>query len=142
MPERLGDLLLVGTLEGSDAMARVNRLHGTDIGLVSAYIAEYARALNSNRNGDEWLTVWVGGTESPDAAVDLMRRMTEGIERGGSGFSNLQRLTISGHEVFRVAGPGGEHFFYISWEQRERVVWLTLGADDALPILEQAVRNF
>ncbi len=142
MPERLGDLLLVGTLEGSDAMARVNQLHGTDIELVNAYIAEYARASNSNRNGDEWLTVWVGGTESTDAAADLMRRMTEGIERGGSGFSNLQRLTISGHEVLRVAGPGGQHFFYISREQRESVVWLILEAHDALPILEQAVQDF
>ena len=116
-------------------MARIGRLHGTDIELVSAYIAEYA-------HGNERLTVWVGRAESRDAAVELSRRMIEGIEKGGSGFSNLQRLTIAGHEVFRVDGHGGEHFFYISREQRERVVWLTLEAADALPILEQALKTF
>ena len=77
-----------------------------------------------------------------EIAAGLTRRMINGIEKGGSGFSNLQRLTIAGHEVFRVDGPDGEHFFYTSREQRERVVWLTVEAADALPILEQVVKNF
>jgi hypothetical protein len=68
--------------------------------------------------------------------------MMEGLENGGSGFNNLQRLTIADHEVFQVDGAGGEHFFYTSREQRERVVWLTIEAADALPILEQVVKAF
>ncbi len=135
VPERLGTLQLIGTIGGSEAMARIGRLHGTDIELVSAYIVEYV-------HGTERGTVWVGRAESRDAAAELIRRMIEGIEKGGSGFSNLQRLTVAGHEVFRVDGPGGEHFFYSSREQRERVVWLTIEAADALPILEQAVKTF
>ncbi len=142
VPQRLGTLELIGTIEGSEALAQVNRLHGADIELVSVYIAEYAHASSPYHSGDERLTVWVGRTESRDAAAELTRRMTEGIERGGSGFSNLQRLTIADHEVFRVEGPGGEHFFYSSREQRERVVWLTVEAADPLPILEQALKNF
>ncbi len=135
VPERLGTLELIGTIEGSEAMVRINRLHGTDIKLVSAYIAEYAR-------GNERVTVWVGRAENKDAAAELTRRMIKAIERGGSGFSNLQRLTIAGHEVFRVDGPGGEHYFYISGEQGERIVWLTVEDADSLPILEQALENF
>ena len=135
VPERLGTLELIGSVEGSKALAQIQRLHGTDIELVSAYIVEYA-------HGNERSAIWVGITESRDAAAGLTRRMIEGIEKGDSGFNNLQRLTIAGHEVFRVDGPGGEHFFYISREQRERVVWLTVKATDVLPILEQALKNF
>ncbi len=135
VPERLGMLELIGTIEGSEAMARIGRLHGTDIKLVSAYIVEYA-------NDNERVTVWVGRAESSNAGAELTKRMLQAIGKGGSGFSNLQQLSIAGHEVFRVDGPGGEHFFYSSREQRERVVWLIVEAADALPILEQALKAF
>lgn len=68
--------------------------------------------------------------------------MVTGIERGGSGFSNPQRLTIAGHEVFQVQGPGGKHFFCNSGEVRESVVWLTIEAANAMLLLEQAVNTF
>ncbi len=135
VPEQLGTLELVGSVEGSAAMAQVSRLHGTDIELVSAYVAEYV-------HGNERVTVWVGTTESRDAAAGLTRRMIEGIEKGGSGFNNLQRLTIAGHDFFQVEGPGGKHFFYNSRELREEVVWLTVEAADALPILKEALETF
>ena len=135
VPEWLGDLQLVGSVEGSEALARIGRLHGTDIELVSAYIVEYA-------HGRERGTVWVGRVESREAAAELTRRMIDGIEKEGSVFSNLQRLIIAGHEIFRVDGPGGEHFFYSSKEQPERVVWLTVEAADVLPVLEQALKTF
>lgn len=135
VPAQLGTLELIGTIEGSEAMTQVSRPHGTDIELASAYIVEYA-------TDNERVTVWVGKAESSDAAAELIRRMIDGIARGGAGFSNLQRLTIAGHEVFQVNGPGGEHFFYISREQRERVVWLIVEAADTLPILQQALKNF
>ncbi len=134
-PEQLGTLELIGSIEGSEALSQIGRLHGTDIKLVSAYIAEYA-------HGNERVTIWVGRAENNNAGAELIKSMLQGIERGGSGFSNLQRLSIAGHEVFRVDGPGGEHFFYISKEQREVVVWLTIETADALPILEQALKNF
>ena len=135
LPERLQTLELVNTIEGPEALSGISRLHGTEISLESAYIVEYARNAGL-------ATVWVGRAESRDAAADLIGRMIKGIEEGGSGFNNLQRLTIDGHEVFRADGPGGEHFFYVSREQGERIVWLTVEATDTLPVLEQTVKNF
>ncbi len=140
VPEQLGDLHLVSSVEGSEALAQIKELHGTDIELLSAYIAEYAHS--SPYHGNVRVAVWVGITESRGAAAELTRRMIDGIEKGDSGFSNLKRLTIAGHEVFRVDGHGGEHFFYTSSEQQERVIWLTVEAADALPILEQVVKTF
>ncbi len=136
MPERLGALELIGTIEGAEALAQVNRLHGTDIELVSAYIAEYA-------HGDERATAWIGKTESSSAGAELINKMVQAIEKGGgSGFSNLQRLIIADQEVFQVNGPGGEHFFYNSKEPKGQIVLLTIQAADVLPILEQALKTF
>lgn len=139
VPRQWGDLQLVDSVEGSQAIAQINKLHGTGIELVSAYIAEYA---HSSPYHNVRVTVWVGSAESGDAAAELIGKMIEGIERGGSGFSNLERLSIADHEVFRVDGPGGEHFFYLSGERGETVVWLSIEAADTLPILEQAVKTF
>jgi hypothetical protein len=135
VPERLGILQRVSSSDGPEAMARVDRLHGTDIQLTSAYIVEYVY-------GAERGTVWVGEAASSDDAVELTRRMVEAIAEGGSGFGNLQKLTIAGHEVFQVDGPGGQHFFYHSDRTREQVVWLIIDAADVLPILEQTLQNF
>ncbi len=135
VPEQLGTLELISSSEGSEALAQIGRLHGTDIKIVSAYIAEYAY-------GTERATVWVGRAESSNAGAELIKRMLQAIEKGGSGFTNLQRLTITDHEVFRVDGPGGEHFFYNSRESREAVVWLAVEAADTLPILEQVLKTF
>ncbi len=135
VPERLGTLELIGTIEGAEALAQVNRLHGTDIELVSAYIAEYA-------HGDERVTVWAGRTESSNAGTEFTKRMLQAIEKGGSGFSNLQRMIIADQEVFQVDGPGGEHFFYNSKEPKGQIVWLTIEAADPLSILEQAIKTF
>ena len=136
VPERLGTLELVSIIEGSEALAQIEKLHGTDINLVEAQVATYARG------STERITVWVSRAESSDAAVELTRMMVEGINRGNSVFSNLRRLTVSSHEVFQVDGPGGEHFFYNSREPRERVVWLAIEAGDTRLILEQVIKTF
>ncbi len=85
---------------------------------------------------------WVGREESEAADTKSVGMMMEAIAGGGAGFSNLQQMTIAGHDVFRVDGPGGEHIFYISREQPDRVVWLTVNAADVLPILETAIKIF
>ncbi len=135
VPEQLQTLELVRTIEGGEAMGSISRLHGTEINLVSAYVAEYAY-------GNERVTVWVGEAENSKDRAELTKRMIQAIEKGVPSFSNLQQLTIAGHEVFQVNGPGGEHFFYNSRETEENVVWLTIEAADTLPILKEALKTF
>jgi hypothetical protein len=135
VPERWQKLELVSTIEGEEALASVNRLHGTEISLVSVYVADYAR-------GTEGATAWVGQAVNKETAAELLEIMVRGIARGGAGFTNLQGITINGQEAFQVDGPGGAHFFYIPREQPDRVVWLTVNAADVLPILETAIKIF
>lgn len=135
VPKQLHRLELVSVVEGDEALRSVSRLHGTDIKLTSASILEYAR-------GNEQGTVWIGGTDSREEADQLIQLMIAGVEKGGTGFSNLQRLTIAGHRVLRVDGPGGDHFFYNSRKTEGQVVWLTLNVTDVLPVIEETLRNF
>jgi hypothetical protein len=139
-PERLGNLELIGTVRGAEAMAQINRLHALDIELADAFVAEYTHS--SPYHGNSHATIWVGKAENAEAASRLTQRMVDSISEGGSAFNNLQRQTVADHEVFQVSGPGGEHFFYNSQKQREVVVWLTIEADDPLPILKEAVNTF
>lgn len=136
VPERLGALELISNIEGSEALAQIEKLHGNDFNLVDAQVAKYARG------NTEQITVWVSKAESSDAAAELTKRMVESIDRGNSGFSNLRRLNIAEQEVFQVEGAGGKHFFYHSREDGERVVWLTIEAGDTMLILEQVIKTF
>ncbi|MBI4188423.1 MAG: hypothetical protein HY529_04350 [Chloroflexi bacterium] len=139
-PQRLGTMDLVSTIKGSAALSEVKNLHGTDVGLVDAYIAEYAHS--SPYHGTGKVTVWIGIARSADAAASLTGIMFEGIQKGGSSFTNLQRQSIAGQEVFSVDGPGGSHFFYNSQKSKERVIWATIDGGDTMSLLDQVLQNF
>ncbi len=140
VPELLGNLELIGTVRGAEAMTQINRLHGLDIDLADAFVATYTHS--SPYHGNSQATIWVGRAENTEAASRLTQRMVDSINEGGSAFNNLQRLTVADLEVFQVDGSGGRHFFYNSGKQREAVVWLTIEADDPLPILKETVKIF
>lgn len=131
-PEHWGTLRLVSRAEGPEALAQISRLHGSDLDLVSAYVAHYA-------NERERVMVWVGKAENGSQATALTRKMAQALGKGGTGFGSAQPLTIDGREVFQVEGPGGKHFFYSS---QERVVWLSVEVGNARALLEQAINIF
>ncbi|MBI2916965.1 MAG: hypothetical protein HYY01_03140 [Chloroflexi bacterium] len=132
IPEKVGELELVSKVEGEAAIAQVGRLHGTDIALKDAYIAKYAHS-------GLQLTAWVGKAEDTTAAAELLRRMVEGINRGGSPFSNLRQQRIEDQGVYQVDGPGGRHYFYAS---DNKVIWLTLEGTGYQTLLPIAVSAF
>lgn len=138
VPENLGDLKLASQIKGTEALAQINKLHGTEILLVDAFIARYAPVYASSAH----VTIWVGKAKDSDTAAELLRRMTTGIANGNPSFSNLKKLSLAGQEVFQVEGPGGQHFFYRSQKTEEAVVWLTVETHDAMSILEQTLRTF
>lgn len=134
-PEKLLTLELVNVVEGGEALSRVDRLHGSEIDLVSAYIADYAR-------GADGATVWVGLAADAETAAELLEMMVRGIRRGGTGFGNLREVNVRGQTVFQVEGPGGDHFFYVPAGEREKVIWLTVNAAEAGPVLEESLKVF
>ncbi len=137
VPQYLGTLKLVSHEEGPEALADINRLHGTEISLKDAFIADYAAPY-----GGKHMMVWVGEAGSRAAAEDLIDRMVKGISKGGSGFTNPRQVQVAGQEIWRADGPNGNFFFYISKEPADRVVWLTIEAEDSSSLLESALKVF
>ena len=135
LPERLGTLELVGAIEGEEAMSRVGDLHGIGLELTSAYIVEYV-------HGSERGSVWVGRTASSATAGALTERMRVAIEEGGSAFGNVRQTLVAGRPVYRVDGPGGDHFFYHSERYGKQVVWLTVNAAHPLDVLRETVKHY
>lgn len=134
-PERLGTLELVGAVEGEEAMSRVDGLHGVAVELKSAYVVEYVR-------GRERGSVWVGITDSSTTARALTERMRASIEEGNSAFSNISQIQVSGMSVYRVEGPGGDHYFYHSERRGKQIVWLTVNAAHPQDILTEAIKYY
>lgn len=131
----LGNLKLIGSLEGDEALSHINSLHGTNINLVTGYIAEY-------KGTDGQATVWVGQAANSSDAGSLLQLMIDKIGQGSNGFSNVQPENISDKKVYAVSGPGGDNAFYAV---DNKVVWLTITASNAQTsrsILEQALKTF
>ncbi|MBI2847584.1 MAG: hypothetical protein HYX83_00250 [Chloroflexi bacterium] len=142
LPLKLAEMQLASVIKGTEALAQVNKLHNLNLGLTSAYIAEYSHTFNPYHNSNDKVTVWVGKAESSQAAATLLSRMRQGIEKGGSPFSNLRQITVNEQTVFALDGPGGAHFFYQSTKNSEEVIWLTVEAASPTFILEQALELF
>ncbi|HLB28142.1 MAG TPA: hypothetical protein VJK47_02905 [Dehalococcoidales bacterium] len=145
VPSKLADMKLNKNsyVEGAQALARVNQLHGTAINLMSAYIAEYSHDFNPYHTDRARVTVWVGTAGSNDAATQLLNRMVSGIGNGNEMFGNMQQLNLDGDAVYQVSGAGGDHFFYQSRKSPDRVIWLTIAeAGNTMSIVEQALDEF
>lgn len=136
-PQYVGSLKLTSLVEGTEAQAQINQLHGTNISLENAFIAEYQPPY-----GGDHLMVWVGEAGSEAAAEDLINRMVAGIKRGGAGFSNPRQVQVAGQDVWQTDGTGGNFYFYISSEHNNRVVWLSIEGKGSTAVLERAVKEF
>lgn len=133
-PTHLGSLQLSNTVDGAEALKQVNKLHGTDIMLNKALIADYG-------NGNEHVTVWVGEAADSSAAADLLERMVAGIQTNRSPFKNLRLMTAVGQEVWQVDGPEGPSYFYQTPEPARRVIWVTVQSPEPLPLLENVLNS-
>lgn len=144
VPEKLFEMKVGNYVSGSQALNQVSQLHGMNIELAGAIVAEYSHNFNPYHRNDEKVSVWIGKTNTIAEAVDLLNRMYQGIQigKGSTPFSNATKLTVDGHEVFQVEGPGGKHYFYAIGDPEPRVVWLTISSPNADGILREALKSF
>lgn len=133
IPETLGELALVRSTEGPDALREFTNLHNKQFVLVDGYRAEYA-------NGNATATLWVARASDDASALALTQDMAKKIGAGNAMFQNLQELTINGRQIYVVDGQGQQHYFYA---HGDRVVWLAVDptfAPNALHTLWNVVK--
>lgn len=116
IPQALGELTLVRSTEGLDALREFTSLHNKQFTLVDGYRAEYA-------NGKASATLWVTRANDAASALALTQDMAKKIGAGNTMFQNLQALTINGRQIYVVDGQGQQHYFYANGD---RVVWLAV----------------
>ncbi|MBI2830394.1 MAG: hypothetical protein HYX81_04455 [Chloroflexi bacterium] len=144
VPEKLLEMKVGNYVSGKQALNQVSQLHGTNIDLSDAIIADYSHDFNPYHKNDEKVSVWIGKTKTAAEAADLINRMYQGIQagKGNTPFSNARRQTVEGHEIFQVDGAGGKHYFYAVDTPEPRIVWLTINSDNAAGILKEAFKSF
>ncbi len=118
VPSELAGQPLTGHLEGAEAIAAIQRLHGADIPLTEAEVAVY---------GNGSATIWRSGAPDTATAAEQVERMRDRIADGGSPFDAPH--PIRGHTgVYVTSGMGLRHFFFA---RGTSVWWLAAEPDIA-----------
>jgi hypothetical protein len=117
IPGALAGVPLNNVMKGEEAMAHIEELHGQPLGRGTdqAWLAHFA---------DGKATLWVTRSIRRADATSLIDRMTAGIAKGGSPFTNSRPLPdVDG---YRLEGMGEEHFYFIVGND---VYWLAISPD-------------
>ena len=131
-PAYLGNVPLVDQTTGQEALSQMRVMHGTEIGVIDGYIARY-------EGGGDRVTVWVGQTEDPSAAQELLELMTQKIAMGNPSFRDLEQMSVNGKGVYSVVGGGESHYYY---RDGAIVIWVSVSASEPMQVLREALRTF
>ena len=118
LPASLGPLKIASWLEGGEARASIDRLHGRPIPMVAGYVAQYRATVGGLPSE---ATLWASKAEDEKEAEGLIGRMVEGLQRGGTGFGHDRTWKEGEQVVHGVYGNGQKHIVFRSgpW-----IVWL------------------
>ncbi len=144
VPKTLLEMKLGNYIDGATALNQVSQLHGTGIELTGAIVASYSHDFNPYHKNDDRADVWIGKTKSSVAATDLLDRMIKGIQtgKGNTPFSNVQKISVEGYEVYQVDGPGSSYYFYAVRDTNPRVIWLTINSANPSAVLRESINVF
>lgn len=122
LPQSLGRLILVKTLEGKDAQVFLNRLHQKSVAPKSSVTGEY---LTGDKTATLYVSVYKAEREAREAGSRMMRLMKGGNRVFGHySENNYGRLLVG-----RCVGRGQIHYIF---QDRARLYWLSID-----PVLEQ-----
>ena len=133
IPDRIGAMRLLDSQRGKEAVAQINKLHGTDVGIDDGYIASYV-------GGGNQVMLWVARTASPNEAkrlIDLMNEKSKASSSSASAvFTDLQDLQKEGKTIYTVVGQGQKHYYY---QTSAKVIWLAVSGPDPQDVLPRVL---
>lgn len=132
IPNQIGDLQVAKSVSGEEALVEIGRLHGADMPVSSAHIANYV-----GKSGN--VNLLVGGVHSPEHASQILQKMVDKIQNGQTEYKNLARITVDGQPVYSLDGPKGKNFMF---QNANQVVWLEIVASsDPMTVLRDTLSN-
>jgi hypothetical protein len=132
LPPRLAGAILARRLEGEEARAIVNRLHGKGVAPLRSLIGFYGDDAGSAA------IVYVSVYSEPGEASGVAARMRDGILRGGSVFGAYTEYEVAGRRIAGCTGTGSQHYFFAAGRG---VYWLAAPGGKAFSLAQDlAVR--
>lgn len=118
LPSKIAGVALTQKTTGSEAMAEFESLHRKQFPITSGSIGIY---------GDEQITLWAAGAESPSSASAMVGAMQAKIAGGNAPFTPLEQFQQGGRTIYVLEGMGQKHYYF---QSKNLVIWLA--ADPAL----------
>ena len=134
IPSSLGGLPQTHTLQGSDGLKEINRLHGRSIPSLDAFVAHYER-------DNAVAMLYISRSYIAPMARWQLSRMVKGIRKGEANaegqFFHLKAREQDGVTLYSAVGTGQIHYFYRSGPL---IVWLAADPSVAQAALADTVR--
>jgi hypothetical protein len=134
-PASLAQLPQVSHVEGEQAFAELEQLHGRRVPLVNAYILRYERL-------DRYVKLWISVSATEAEAHDLEAKMTAVLPRTGM-YTAAQTIEVQGKILY---GTFDTHVKTINYyfTSGPEVIWLetNLSAEEISPSLPSVIDKY
>ena len=107
LPQKLGNLSLARVIQGKEAAAVINKMHGKTLDECKNYIAYYGSHASTN-------ILYVSVYENDENAKANLMNMAMKLAAGSSVFSPLTHSGMGRNVHFETEGMGLKHYFYRS----------------------------
>ncbi|MFQ6673486.1 MAG: hypothetical protein ACE5GH_01720, partial [Fidelibacterota bacterium] len=105
LPQAIHGMSLERQLTGAEAKARIGRLHGKEVAPVASYVGHYGA-------GPDHAMLYLSKFASEMKAQDMLRKMSESIGEGSSGFGHHTKFAVKNRDIHLVLGQGQVHYFF------------------------------
>lgn len=133
-PHTLAGLELTGApLTGPAAAEEISKLHGTDIPVQNAYLAQYGK-------GEQKVFIWIAEGATVEEAGKLLLAMDQKMPTNKV-FTDYRQVQGGGDTFYYVRGLGMDNYYF---QDGRRVYWVALAniPGDSFALVQQIRRTF
>lgn len=130
LPKDIEGIPLVNVVNGKAALDQISELHGTNIKMVSGYIATYEKE-------QERTIVWVARAKNAADAQALLEAMLSKMANNKV-FAPPQKLVIKDRAYFYTVGAGMSNYFYV---KNDAVYWIGAITPNEVNVVKAIIRE-
>ncbi|HVJ47682.1 hypothetical protein [Desulfitobacterium sp.] len=128
-PAKVSEMNRIELIAGEQALKSVSMLHGKDIPLKQAYVANY------QGQGNKKMTIWYSETNNLQDAQLLFQAMDQKMPNSDA-FKDYKTIKLKDQEYKFITGMGQEHYY---WLKGNRVLWIAVQGSDSLKVLKEII---
>ncbi|MCP4761499.1 MAG: hypothetical protein GY870_06935 [archaeon] len=127
-PKKLSNLHLTKLLQGKEAIKDVAKLHGKEIPVKDAWVANYQGDRSNTAN------IWISESFNLNEAFEQTDVMMKKIKNNPkSPFRDIEVKYISGEKVFLFSGMNQHH---VVFQKEKKVIWISASSEIFKEVLD------